>query len=343
MICDHKVDPRLRRKLQWFKNDNWEIELFEEDRADFLSNDSGIGYVKRVDLNTLELSSYVNQIIYISGTKIFLRHFMLFRKLRKQNTVLIEVPDLPYRSKSLLKSMLQKIVFVSMIKLLADKLVVTSPAFLDYLDKSKPFLLDENFPSLDIAKSIYNIKRNEGLVISYIGVIRYFEQLELVIKYVLETERDVKLNIYGGPLDRFNLILRKFGNMIESSGKIIYHGEFKYEESIADIYTNSTFVYSVYDADQLNVRLALPNKVYEACLAKKWFLCAQNTYLGKYVAEEGIGISLPYKLTDYEKFRAQLDSFIDSINGGRVFPEEASLRLMEKIKVAEASFIKFVN
>ena len=54
-------------------------------------------------------------------------------------------------------------------------------------------------------------------------------------------------------------------------------------------------VYAVYDADNPNVRIALPNKLYESILCELPIIVAKQTYLAELVKEWGVGISVNHK------------------------------------------------
>ena len=53
-------------------------------------------------------------------------------------------------------------------------------------------------------------------------------------------------------------------------------------------------IYSVYDADMSNVRVALPNKLYESVYCRLPIIVAKNTYLEKVVNDWGVGIGVDH-------------------------------------------------
>ena len=54
-------------------------------------------------------------------------------------------------------------------------------------------------------------------------------------------------------------------------------------------------VFAVYDADNPNVRIALPNKLYESILCELPIIVAKGTYLEELVKEWGVGVSVSHK------------------------------------------------
>lgn len=73
------------------------------------------------------------------------------------------------------------------------------------------------------------------------------------------------------------------------------YGEYNYERDIAKLYSMPDVIYSVYNTDNFNVRLLLPNRLYESIVCGKPIIVASNTYLEDYVRKLGVGFSVPYK------------------------------------------------
>ena len=72
-------------------------------------------------------------------------------------------------------------------------------------------------------------------------------------------------------------------------------GGFDYKTEIADLYSRCDVIYSVYDADMANVRVALPNKLYEAVYCGLPLIAAKNTHLADTLAEWGVGAAVDHK------------------------------------------------
>ena len=54
-------------------------------------------------------------------------------------------------------------------------------------------------------------------------------------------------------------------------------------------------IYSVYDADMTNVRVALPNKLYEAIYCERPIIVAKGTYLAELVERWGVGVAVDHR------------------------------------------------
>ena len=53
-------------------------------------------------------------------------------------------------------------------------------------------------------------------------------------------------------------------------------------------------MYAVYDADMANVRVALPNKLYEAVYCEMPLIVAKGTYLQQLVESWGVGLAIDH-------------------------------------------------
>jgi succinoglycan biosynthesis protein ExoL len=307
-LSDHYLDPRLRTKLKIFQRGNYEITVLEDrTRAPwFKTHDKNSINYNIKDLNTADNTIYKyydNAVIYISGVKIMYKLFFILIKLKKRNKIYIEIPDLPLRAKNMILNRIIAIIFKLTLRILADGLVITSNGFRNYLPKID-ILLFENIMDpkiLNKFKYIKKQKKSDRTIIGIVGAIRYYEQLEMIVKFVSEHSNDYELQIYGGPVERLSRILKKYPNQ-----SIVVNGVYSYEKDIIRIYEEINFIYSVYDAEQINVCRALPNKLYEAVLARIPLIVSKNTYLSEIVEKQKLGFSVPFKMEDYDSFKEKI-------------------------------------
>jgi succinoglycan biosynthesis protein ExoL len=171
-------------------------------------------------------------------------------------------------------------------------LILTSPFFYSgYYKKFENYLLNkvvivENrlVPELDEKISHYRegfeVKVNRKKVkIAVIGSLLFEKSLKLIRDFV-SNNADVELHVYGdGLIDIFKDIPNFF-----------YHGRFKSPEDLAEIYNNIDINIILYDYDNNNVKLALPNKLYESIAYLKPIVCASNVALSDYVVSNNIGV-----------------------------------------------------
>lgn len=169
----------------------------------------------------------------------------------------------------------------------ADLLIVTSQQYYDtYFTSFVPrdkVLYFPNVPDLSAFDSYEKKKDHAPLTIGYFGVIRYKNELKLLINSL--EKHGAKLVIAG---------YEEHGNDIEELSKnradIVWIGRYDFKESASKLYSMCDCIYAVYDADMANCQVALPNKLYEAVFCEMPILVADNTYVGEVVREWGVGI-----------------------------------------------------
>lgn len=174
-----------------------------------------------------------------------------------------------------------------------ELILVSSPGFIDYYFKNiynGNSILIENIPAKEvwdnykISNSNYNTIR-----IGFIGIIRYKESLFQLIEAVEE------LNNQGYP---FEVLFAGGGctydleQKIKQKDKFLFKGAYEYAKDIVELYSNIDLIYSVYDGNDFNCKVALPNKLYESIITKKPIIVASNTFLANKVENYGIGTNV---------------------------------------------------
>ncbi|HET8886990.1 MAG TPA: glycosyltransferase [Salinimicrobium sp.] len=190
-----------------------------------------------------------------------------------------------------------------------NKIIVTSNMFAEYLIKkykipsSKIKIIENKLnPELFSTKPIPKLKFNDRKIkVGIIGLLRYRQIIDFLS--VIVHNENLEVYIYGsGPLSSDIL---KFVN----DKNIFYHGEFEYPKDLEEIYSKIDLSFVMYDSNELNVRLALPNKLYESIYFNVPLIVSSNTYLSKKVEEYGVGFSyniqniseLPLKINEIVK------------------------------------------
>lgn len=179
---------------------------------------------------------------------------------------------------------------------LIDLLIVTSVRYYETYFKSfvpqEKMLYFPNVPNLSAFKSY---KRHNGtgddFTVGYIGGVRYKEQCRLLIEAVREL--DMPLLMAG-----FENGEPEIEPLCKAYEKGTWVGGFDYNTQVAGLYGRCDVIYSVYDADMANVRVALPNKLYEAVYCGLPLIVAENTHLEQTVKNWGVGESVDYKRPD---------------------------------------------
>ncbi len=172
-----------------------------------------------------------------------------------------------------------------------DYLVVTSPKFYDMhyntLISKERMLFIPNVPDIDIFKA-YKKKTGGRFTVGFIGGIRYLKQMKMLVDVATSVDCDVLFAGAGGTSKEYDEIRR----YCEGMSNVIFTGRYDYNKEIAGLYSRVDCVFSVYDADNPNVRIALPNKLYESIYCKLPIIVAKETYLEELVNEWGVGISV---------------------------------------------------
>lgn len=189
----------------------------------------------------------------------------------------------------------------------SDLLIVTSDfyykSYFSNFIKENAYLYLPNIPDLNIF-SHYEKKEAHAFTIGYIGIIRYKEQISQLIDVCME-ER-VPLLIAGYEQGE-NVIETKCAN----NPDIDWIGRFNFDKEASQLYEKCSAIYAVYDADMSNVRVALPNKLYESVYCELPIIVAKNTYLASIVEEWGVGIAVNHK--DSNELVSAIRSLMDPV------------------------------
>ncbi len=169
-------------------------------------------------------------------------------------------------------------------------LVVTSRYFYDEFYKHKQILHRERVYVIDNkVNQALSDKRPIGkrvaekqIVVGLIGLLRYRRPIELLLQFVNKSPKIYRVECFGdGPLRK----------VVESyvCENIRYHGSFKNPEELPDIYALIDLNYIVYDNSTKNVRLAIPNKIFESAYFGVPIVCCEGTSVGKMAMKWQIG------------------------------------------------------
>ena len=174
-----------------------------------------------------------------------------------------------------------------------DFLVVTSPKFYEMHYRSlidqERMLFIPNAPDQNVFHS-YQKKGDGRFTVGFIGGIRYLKQMKMLVDAANAIDADV---LFAG--SAFNpLEFEEIKAYCSGMSNVDFTGRYNYEAEIAGLYGKVDCVYAVYDADNPNVRIALPNKLYESILCELPIIVAKGTYLSELVEENGVGISVSH-------------------------------------------------
>ncbi len=195
-----------------------------------------------------------------------------------------------------------------------DFLVVTSPKFYDMhystLIPKERMLFIPNMPDDEVFKE-YKKKQGGRFTVGFIGGIRYLKQMKMLVDASIEVGFDVLFAGAGGTKAEYDEI-RKY---CEGKENIFFTGRYNYDTEIAELYGRVDCIFSVYDADNPNVRIALPNKLYESIICELPIIVAKGTYLAELVQDWGVGVVVSHKdINDLENIMRILVDKADFYN-----------------------------
>jgi succinoglycan biosynthesis protein ExoL len=186
--------------------------------------------------------------------------------------------------------------FESFINRYVDLLIVTSPMFIEsyYLSFLKcKYIIVENVPKRNVWNNFQRQTANRNFKIAFIGIIRYFNCLKALViasRVLFKNGHKLQISFIGDGDD-----YEKLKQFCKGDDFIKFTGSYNYDQDICNLYSDVDLIYSVYDYDISNVRLAMPNKFYESLITKIPILVSSNTYLESRVKEYGIGLGVNYK------------------------------------------------
>lgn len=333
-ILTHVPDPRMNKRIDAFKQ-KMQTEVICTRRASQNIWEPEHHDVKHtvLDIDLPKASQLVKRIKVSKGFRIQLYELlvkakptivyaegldtlMVAAKYKKEygGRVIFEVADLRESFIEPPKGLMQKTLIDVMkhqekrLFKSVDKLVITSPKFYElhykHLICSGNVLYIPNIPGIDAFKD-YKKKQDGPFTVGFIGGIRYLKQMKMLV----DSARDLNINVIfagaGGTSDEYVQITK----YCEDMSNIQFTGRYDYKKDIARLYGMVDCLYSVYDADNANVRIALPNKLYEAVYCELPIIVSKGTYLEEIVKEWGVGVSVGH--TNISELKGELKKLRD--------------------------------
>lgn len=247
--------------------------------------------------NTLKILKKINiSKLHVGNIDMLLIGYIYKFIFNKDLYIIYEVADLHkiiYNESKRLKDRFLKWILVVIENLLlkkVDTLLLTSPFFWeDYykgkIPKSK-YLFLPNAPNKDIFYDIGMRNESDNIRIGFIGMVRYIKQLEHLLESC-KNDCNYFIQISGDGKERSYLEKKylEFEN-------IVFTGSYDYKKDINNLYNHIDLIYAVYDTNIPNVRIALPNRLYEAIVAEKPIIAAKGSKLGLMVEELEVGYTV---------------------------------------------------
>lgn len=227
-------------------------------------------------------------LLYIDGLDMLIVG-QIYRLLHKFTKIIYEISDIPggqFIKNKIIQGLIKLLnkIFLRDINLL----VLTSPFYQkEYNQYFHPhqIIILENLPERRLFKN-FRSEKHEKLTIGFIGSVRYRQQLINLFEGCKNLDR-VQIIIAGeGPdSDYIKEVVKKYSN-------VVITGPFDYEKEIIYLYNKIDLVYAVYDTSILNVKKAIPNKLYEAIVCALPIIVAKNTGLAEMVNKYKVGFAV---------------------------------------------------
>lgn len=229
--------------------------------------------------------------IHLGNFDMLIIAYIYKRIFNKKVNIVYEVGDLPEIT---FRSGIVPRTFIKMEKKMlkvVNKIILTSPYFWEfyyqYLTEESKYLFIPNVPYEDIQIEGFksNYQKNKKLTIGFIGSVRYFEQIKMIID-VAKGNSEIDIIISGTGRN-----INDLKEYADHSENVVFTGAFNYGD-IKHLYNKIDITFCVYDTKKKNVRIALPNRLYESLLFSKPIIVSNNTELAKFVIEKGVGYTV---------------------------------------------------
>lgn len=167
---------------------------------------------------------------------------------------------------------------------------------------------------------------NEPICIGVIGRLRYARTLIPLLDAVAKQKGRYRVSVHGdGPL---RPAIESYAARYDA---IEYRGPFRNPSELADVYRRIDVNYVVYDNSLANVRVAIPNKLFESMFFGVPLIAAEGTALADAVRSRGIGLVID---PDKPGFAEELLNLLDGpmrLQAARVIREIPRSEIVEDL------------
>lgn len=175
-----------------------------------------------------------------------------------------------------------------------DKLVVTSELYYEacysqFYAKDQTLFIP-NAPSRKAFDGYAPKDHTRNFTVGFIGGIRYPKEIRMLISAAKKA--NVRVFLAGEEVGD------EIRSLCEHESHSDYFGKYDYDTQITELYSRCDVIYSVYPASMKNVRVALPNKLYESIYCRLPLIVSKDTYLGELVEKWGVGVAIDYRDED---------------------------------------------
>lgn len=318
--------PRFNKRISGYLEAGYIVRVASFERTHLSKN-------KLPDELTYLSLGLISDYAYISRLPILIKAFFLLRRICNNNTdiylmaqeflplalflkrrrMIYEIGDIRDKNSPVIQLIIN--IWYKLIRS-ADTIVVTSQKFKNYyIDRAdigtdKIVVVENKLSLKDFPlekQPLFKKITGDSLVIGVVGMFRY-ENIIWFLDAFQRAQPSFKIFIFGG--GRFKHEVSSFAN----KQNIMYYGEYKNPDDLHNIYPQISLSFVMYDNKSLNVRLAVPNKLYESMYFRKPLLVSGGTYLAERVQEYNIGFVWDQNKMDELIAYLGSDRFINEYN-----------------------------
>lgn len=227
----------------------------------------------------LQINKYDRVIILSSyaGIMVFLSSFLEKNYYQKY---WLDIRDFTFEHMNFYYKGMKKAIYSSKIT------AISSPGYTQFLPEWD-YLQVHNTDLKKISKSKKTYKSDEPIRISFIGLVRYFEENQKLLLAFKNDKRFI-LQYYG----KNSEVLQKFCNN-EGILNVDFYGQFNPEDTI-DFYNKTDIINNVYGNENVAEKTALSNKLYYAANNNFPILVSTNTVMEEAASGLGLGFSIDF-------------------------------------------------
>lgn len=274
-----------------------------------------IGYIKfgRYAKNIIRKNKYSKIIVLPTQTAIAFSRFLI---KEYKNQYVIDIRDYAGENKSAVKKIVNKLISNCGIT------SITSPAYRSFLPEHK-YVISHNIQPIDekIVEDYKSkeLKKSGPITISFIGTIRFIDQLKKMIDVFANDDR-FELCFAGSGSE---LLKEYCENNHVTNVKLIPRFE---RPELGKLYLDTDIAMNIYGNNDPYLDYALSNKLYSAAIMGMPILVSPKTYMEEIVTKYGFGLAVdlddkssPDKVFDYyneldiNKLRDGCQSFMDTV------------------------------
>lgn len=308
--------PYIQKYEYYLKKHNISYDIILWDRRDVIKDNVEGTYLFKSPVRKSKLSKIIpflkwrKFVLQILESNVYdkliilttIPGILIYKKLLNQyeEKYIFDIRDYTYEYLKIYKKMVNKLVQKSSITF------ISSEGFKSWLQPNEKICITHNITNID--KNLHDInllKNREVITIGFVGGIRYYDENKKLIEN-LQNRRDIQM-VYAGKVHA-GIKLKEYcvkNNVVN----VTFEPEFTNDQK-PEIYKNIDVINAVYGDNNMVVKTALPNKLYDCILFKKPIMASENTYLAEIVKKYHLGFAIDIEKDDiYNKLYEFISKF----------------------------------